>query len=178
MSLVRLTLACLLVLSSSIASAQSPYPPPDMWPGEPPLGNPYTMPPFNYGPNPYIPGTPVVEPLCELTFTEAVVGKVSPSVYQLAWLILLNKDTATTTARVTLFAGNGQEIVRLVELPRGRTSVELHTLFDLESGITAFSIDVEFTTKKGRAGLVHRLSTQPWHVFNIAELPACSTPTS
>jgi len=176
---VRLAAACLLLaLSSSLTFAQSTYPPEGMWPGAAPLPNPYTMPPFQYGTNPYVPGTPAMpEPLCELTFTEAVVGKAKPGVYQLAWLVLLNKDQSAAAARVTLFVGDGRELVQIVTLPRGRTSVALHDLFDLEGGIVAMSVDVEFTTVKGRAGLVHRLSTEPWHVFNIAELPACSVPT-
>jgi hypothetical protein len=180
MSLVRAALAGLLVLCTSSVFAQSaPFPPSDMWPGIGPQGNPYEMPPFQYGTNPYVPGSPAVpDPLCELTFSEAVVGRVSPGVYQLAWLNLVNKDQATASARITLFVNDGRELVQIVTLPRGRTSIELHKLFDLEAGIIAFSVDVEFTTTKGRAGITHRLSTEPWHVFNIAELPACTVPVS
>lgn len=168
----------LVVSSSSLGFAQisnAPYPPPEQtWPGAGPQPNPYTMPPFQYGPNPYVPGTvPAAEPLCELTFTEAVVGKVSPGVYQLAWLNFVNKGEATV-ARLTLFVGDGREILRTLSLPRGRTSLQLHEFFDLETGITAFSVDVAFTTTRVRAGVTHRMSNEPWHVFNIAELPACS----
>ena len=115
---------------------------------------------------------------CSLAFPEIAVGPNGDGSVTQAWLVVVNRTALPQPVRYTTYMDDGTVSESTGQLRPGRNSFPLHQAF--KSGtIVVFSLAVDLPTTQAFAGVTHRLSAAPWHVYDIASAscaPAVPTP--